>query len=57
MGKDASHLWARVGRGNAQETQALPQPTMRFRRRSWMAFQRALDPLAPPHRLPNRRPR
>ena len=24
----------------------LPQPTLRFRRRAWLAFQRALDPLA-----------
>jgi hypothetical protein len=54
MGKDASHLWARVGRGNAQDFQ-LPTPSMRFRRRCWLAFQRALDPLGPPRRLPIRR--
>ncbi|HJU37765.1 MAG TPA: hypothetical protein VJ716_10160 [Gaiellaceae bacterium] len=30
----------------------LPQPSGRFRRRAWLAFQRALDPLAPPKELP-----
>jgi hypothetical protein len=30
----------------------LPSPTPRFRRQSWLAFQRALDPLAPPKPLP-----
>jgi hypothetical protein len=25
-----------------------PKPTARFRRRAWLEFQRALDPLAPP---------
>jgi hypothetical protein len=27
---------------------ALPLPTAQFRRRAWIAFQRALDPLAQP---------
>jgi hypothetical protein len=30
----------------------LPQPTASFRRRAWLEFQRALDPLASPKRLP-----
>jgi hypothetical protein len=30
----------------------LPHPTQRFRRRAWLVFQRALDPLAPPKPLP-----
>jgi hypothetical protein len=30
----------------------LPFATQRFRRRAWLAFQRALDPLAPPKPLP-----
>ncbi|HKN64448.1 MAG TPA: hypothetical protein VJV76_08985 [Gaiellaceae bacterium] len=30
----------------------LPQPSLRFRRLAWLAFQRALDPLAPPKPLP-----
>lgn len=34
---------------------AIPQPTMRFRRRAWLQFQRAIDPLAPPKRLPVKR--
>jgi hypothetical protein len=29
----------------------LPRPTIRFRRRAWLEFQRALDPLAPPKRF------
>jgi hypothetical protein len=33
---------------------ALPLPTTRFRRRAWLLFQRALDPLAPPKPLPIR---
>jgi len=33
----------------------LPQPSLAFRRRAWLAFQRALDPLAPPRPLPSRR--
>ena len=32
-----------------------PTPSMRFRRRAWLEFQRALDPLAPPRRLPMKR--
>ena len=28
-----------------------PVPTARFRRRAWLDFQRALDPLAPPKPL------
>ncbi|MBA2360781.1 MAG: hypothetical protein H0V79_07620 [Actinobacteria bacterium] len=31
----------------------LPRPTPAFRRRAWLDFQRALDPLAPP--MPLRR--
>jgi hypothetical protein len=30
----------------------LPLPSQRFRRRSWLTFQRALDPLAPPKPVP-----
>ena len=30
----------------------LPRPTTQFRRRAWLEFQRALDPLAPPKSLP-----
>ncbi|HEY3577897.1 MAG TPA: hypothetical protein VGK68_07905 [Gaiellaceae bacterium] len=30
----------------------LPRPRQRFRREAWLAFQRALDPLAPPKPLP-----
>jgi hypothetical protein len=31
---------------------ALPHATQRFRREAWLAFQRALDPLARPKPLP-----
>ncbi|HEY3551721.1 MAG TPA: hypothetical protein VGK69_11790 [Gaiellaceae bacterium] len=45
------------GRGGRRGVQSavpagLPHPSQRFRRRSWLAFQRALDPLAPPKELP-----
>jgi hypothetical protein len=39
---------ARVGK-------TLPQPTPEFRRRAWLAFQRALNPLAPPRPLRSQR--
>jgi hypothetical protein len=32
-----------------------PQPSMQFRRRAWLQFQRALDPLARPKALPMKR--
>ena len=35
----------------------LPRPTESFRRRSWLEFQRALDPLAPPKPLRRGLPR
>ena len=44
----------RGGRRGVQSADpaGLPHPTQRFRRRAWLAFQRALDPLAPPKPLP-----
>jgi hypothetical protein len=41
-----------VGRGDTTEIEGIPHPSMRFRRRAWLEFQRALDPLAAPKRLP-----
>jgi hypothetical protein len=35
----------------------LPRPTASFRRRAWLDFQRALDPLAPPRPLRRGQPR
>ncbi|HSC93295.1 MAG TPA: hypothetical protein VLB86_16700 [Gaiellaceae bacterium] len=32
-------------------TELVPRPTAPFRQRAWVAFQRALDPLAPPRQL------
>jgi hypothetical protein len=29
----------------------VPVPTTQFRRRAWLSFQRAIDPLAPPKPL------
>jgi hypothetical protein len=40
---------------NGQRTEELPRPTTQFRWRAWLAFQRALDPLAPPKPLPLKR--
>jgi hypothetical protein len=44
-----------VGRGNEFEEAGLPAPSMRFRRRAWLLFQQALDPLAQPKPLPTKR--
>jgi hypothetical protein len=35
--------------------QELPAPTEQFRLRAWREFQKALDPLAPPKPLPQRK--
>ncbi len=45
-----------VRRGDTKNSEGLPTPSMKFRRRAWLSFQRALDPLAPPKRLPTKRP-
>ncbi|HZT84854.1 MAG TPA: hypothetical protein VE984_05470 [Gaiellaceae bacterium] len=43
----------RGGRGvQSADPVGMPQPSQRFRRRAWLEFQRALDPLAPPKELP-----
>jgi hypothetical protein len=58
MGKDTSQEGKLVSRGGTQHTDEkteLPSPTMQFRRRAWLHFQRALDPLAPPKPLPTKR--
>ena len=38
------------------EKDLLPTPSASYRRRSWIQFQRALDPLAPIKPLPPPRP-
>jgi hypothetical protein len=40
------------GESREEREPRLPQPTASYRRRAWLEFQRALDPLAPPKRLP-----
>ena len=34
------------------EEGSMPRPTVQFKRRAWLAFQRAIDPLARPKPLP-----
>ena len=52
MAKDSPQP-ERGGRGvQSADPAGLPHPTNRFRHRAWLAFQRALDPLAPPRPLP-----
>lgn len=48
----------RRARARAEEEQQLklPLPTASYRRRAWVQFQRALDPLAPIKPLPPPRP-
>ena len=43
-------------RARKEEPQALPAPSASYRRRAWVQFQRALDPLAPIKPLPPPRP-
>ena len=45
-----------VGREDTKNGEGLPTPSMQFRRRAWLSFQRALDPLARPKPLPMKRP-
>jgi hypothetical protein len=56
MSKRAGDSKKLVGRGNEYKGAGLPNPSTQFRRRAWLAFQRALDPLAPPRPLPTKRP-
>ena len=41
---------------SAEQSDPLPKPTPQYRRRAWLEFQRALDPLAPVKPLRVRRP-
>ena len=41
----------RANRGKTED-KALPAPSASYRRRAWVQFQRALDPLAPIKPLP-----
>jgi hypothetical protein len=53
-GKNTSKL---VRPGDTTKHDELPLASMQFRRRAWLAFQRALDPLGPPKPLPTQRRR
>jgi hypothetical protein len=53
MSRRADHEGAE-GPG-ARGTESLPRPSIQFRIACWRAFQRALDPLAPPKPLRQRR--
>jgi hypothetical protein len=55
MTKGAGDTGKLVGRGDTKKEQ--PSPSMQFRRRAWLDFQRALDPLGPPKPMPMKRPR
>jgi len=57
MEKGAVDTRRLVDRGDTNDDQSLPSPSMQFRRRAWLEFQRALDPLGPPKPLPMKRPR
>jgi hypothetical protein len=39
------------GTPTPRRKKSLPQPSVAFRRKAWLEFQRALDPLAPPKPL------
>jgi hypothetical protein len=57
MKKRTGDMGKLVDRGDTNEDQSLPSPSMQFRRRAWLEFQRALNPLGPPRPLPMKRPR
>ena len=48
----ATHTGAAPATADAER---VPLPTAHFRRRAWLEFQRALDPLARPKPLPQQR--
>jgi hypothetical protein len=53
-GADSQHDYEReIDRASSR----IPRPSPQFRRRSWLAFQRALDPLARPRQLRGRQQR
>jgi hypothetical protein len=43
-------------RRDEEQAPRMPLPSASYRRRAWVKFQRALDPLAPIKPLPPRRP-
>lgn len=47
---------AKKVRNERAGTARVPVPSASYRRRAWVKFQRALDPLAPIKPLPPRRP-
>jgi hypothetical protein len=55
MSRGAGDTSKLAGRGSESKEKPLPSPTTQFRRRAWLAFQRALDPLAPPKPLPTKK--
>jgi hypothetical protein len=55
MGHGSGAIKKLVGRGDTTDKGGLPTPSMSFRRKAWLEFQRALDPLAPPKPLPTKR--
>lgn len=52
MGEGADRTQQSLDRERGNTRPELPAPTLQFRRRAWLGFQRALDPLAPPKPLP-----
>jgi hypothetical protein len=50
--RNRGHTRQHDHQGNEQDKVKLPAPTTSYRRRAWVQFQRALDPLAPIKPLP-----
>jgi hypothetical protein len=55
MAQGRADTSALAARGDTEHVDSIPTPSMSFRRRAWLLFQRALDPLAPPRPLPMKR--
>ena len=57
MRNENRHFTGEFEREIDRASDRVPRPSPQFRRRSWLAFQRALDPLARPRPLRGRRQR
>jgi hypothetical protein len=51
MGKDGVENQMATSSFSKVPVEHVPHPSPQFRRRAWLEFQRALDPLAPPKPL------
>jgi hypothetical protein len=56
QGRDRGNEQQHAPEQEPEPLKGLPKPTAAFRRRAWLQFQRAIDPLAPPKPMRIERP-